>query len=164
MVSGHLREIFVINFAQGGNIMAYRRFTGTPTHPEPVPAYIWDATYQKINNVWVPQKTKSLESFDDGSVRIEEIEWVNQKINQKIPEERFTVKGIGAFQGMEVIDYRIGGKGFRATGDEYPPEYELPVQSFSYTRLIFLCIGIALIIISGGSLLYRHFKGTGGKQ
>jgi len=106
-ISGHLREVFVVNLDQGGSITTYRQLSG--------PAFMgfkadrllrgWDATYQKVNHVWIPKKTRHTQTFDDGSLNVEEIEWTDQKINEKIPDERFTLKGIGAFQGIEVIDY-----------------------------------------------------------
>jgi len=157
VLSGRLREIFVVNLAQGGNIVMYRSFTGSMFRPEPDIAFAWDATYQKVNNVWIPKTTRATEVFDCGGSRIVEIEWVDQKINQKIPEERFTMRGIGAFQGIEVIDYRTG-EVFRATGDEFPPEFELPVRLFTRFQWIVMSLGVLLVLIGGGSLIYKKLK------
>ena len=163
--SGRLQEVFVINLGKGGSIMAYRRFAETIIPPfESKLAYSWDATYQKINTVWVPQQTKSSQVYDDGSTRVEKIEWLDQTINQKIPEERFTVKGIGAFQGIEVIDYRLGGKAFKATGDEYPPEYEIQKRPKSYFPSILIGIGLVIILFAIARLIYIMLKKTGAKQ
>ena len=107
--------------------------------------------------MWIPQKTKLSKLMGDQSLVVEEIEWVDQKINQKIPEEWFTVRGIGAFQGMEVIDYRTG-EVFKATGDEYPPEFELPVRSFALFQWIMMGVGILMVIVGGGSLIYKKLK------
>ena len=158
VISGHLNEVFVVDFAQGGSILAYKRFGRVSNRPEPVPVFCWDATYQKVGSVWIPKTTKSSEILGDGSLRVKEIEWSGQKINQKLQEERFTVKGIGAFHGMDVIDYRIGGKGYKATGDEYPPEYELPVRKFTAFQWIMMGIGILMILIGGGSLICKKLK------
>jgi len=70
---------------------------------------------------------------------------------------RITVKGIGAFQGIEVIDYRIG-ETFKATGDEYPPEYEPPVRKFSTFQWIMLGISILMILIGGGILIFNQLQ------
>jgi hypothetical protein len=161
-ISGDLEEVFVINTAQGGNITKYRTYRGESLYyPDSDPKQVissWDAEYQKVNKVWIPKKTKYSEVMGDDSLRIKEIEWADQEINQKIPEERFTVKGIGAYQGIEVIDYRLGGKSFYATGDEYPPEYELPTPTISYVRWTFMGIGLLMILFGSISLIYKQIK------
>jgi len=158
--SGHLSEVFVVNFAQGGNITTYKQFTRDlrKMPPESVLSQSWDATYQKVNNVWIPHKTRTSRRSGDGSLKVEEIEWVNQRINQRIPEERFSLRGIGAFHGMNVVDHRIGGRGFRATGDEFPPEFEFPIRSFSLFQWIVMGVGVLMIIFGGGSLVYKKLR------
>ena len=102
----------------------------------------------------------------DQSLMVEEIEWLDQKINERIPDERFTLRGIGAFRGMEVIDYRTG-ETFRATGDEYrdlPPEFDLPVRSSSWFQWIMMGIGVLFILVAAGRLIYLHFIRTGTTQ
>lgn len=164
---GHVDEVYVVNFNQGGSITSYKTFAGiNPYLPEQDPTQIvddWEATYQKISGVWVPKRTKISNVAEDRK-KIKEIEWIDHKINKKIPEEKFTVKGIGAHQGMDVIDYRIGGKGYKATGDEYPPEYEIPTPSISYIRWTFMGVGLLLILYGSISLIYKFIKSMGAKQ
>ena len=165
--SEHLREVFVVNLDQCGSIVAYKSFRGVIPFLKLDPDQMvrgWEATYQKIGNVWLPQKTKFIRSFDDGSTSVEEIEWLDQKINQKIPEERFTLKGIGAFQGIEIIDYRTGDT-YRATGDEYPPEYEIQKRPKSYFPSILIGIGLVIILFALARLIYNMLIiKTGAKQ
>jgi len=159
MLSGYSNELFTVNFAQSASFTTYRLFGSRTIKNESIPIHSWDAEYQKINQVWVPQKTKQTILLGDDGVKIKEIEWTNQTINYKIPHERFSVQGIGAVHGMEVIDYRIN-KAFKATGEEYPPEYDLTNHSFSHVRWIFMGIGFLFILAGGIGIISKKMRKT----
>ena len=166
MHAGRLSESFVINMNQGASIAEYRTFnTGTISvnnetiNGEQVPLRSWYATYQRVNGVWIPQKTKISIAMGNGQIKIKEIEWIDQKINSSIPEERYSIEDIGVVHGMNVADYRIG-RAYKADGDEYPPEYELPSSYFSNVRLTFFIIGFLLIAVGVAGWIHKQMKNS----
>lgn len=148
---GKCREIIEIDLSKGANPVSLKDFGGGIGKKNSV-ARSWDATYQEVNGVWVPRTTRTFQRMSDGTCDITEIEWSDQKINEPIPEERFSLKAIGAVRGMDVRDYRINSS-YRADSDEFPwPESSAHggLQRESILRYIFMGAGVLLLLVGGG--------------
>lgn len=167
---GSVREILVIDLLRGGvplmakefnrNLLSFNGAGIPPTPDDSTLMRSWDATYQEVNGVWVPRTTRTFQRMSDGTCDITEIEWSDQKINEPIPEERFSLKAIGAVRGMDVRDYRINSS-YRADSDEFPwPESSAHggLQRESILRYIFMGAGVLLLLVGGGFAWIRKRK------
>ena len=79
----------------------------------------WSAEYQHISGVWIPKKIVDLSQQPDGRfIRTAKI-WTNQKINEPIPDDIFSIKTLGVRRGDTVYDERTGTVA-KIEGSEYP--------------------------------------------
>jgi hypothetical protein len=153
----HLYNRYTVDLSQGANLT---EFWGT-LHPSGYSG--WNYEHETVAGVWVPNKVTFTTDRGDGDVFTRTIEWLENVVNEPIPEEEFSLLKMGAKRGVEVQNHLTGTR-YVLEGEEYP--LREPVDHGARLRepgrRTALIVGSALLvlILVGMAVVVRRRKGT----
>jgi hypothetical protein len=106
-----VRNIFVFDLAQGGNVIHYHEGDGMIAVD-----HVW--TYRQFGEVWVPESYRSEKRYGGRGKEwlrsVEAVTLVESRLNVRLPASEFAVERMGVRVGTQVVDdvagltYRFG--------------------------------------------------------
>ncbi len=163
--------VYRLGWTEGGSAATFRRtlwldetkgFSPIRFEYRPQPAHgmvqkgngysiISEVTWTRIAELWVPKTFRIEERFMSKRMRSYELAFTWESVNQSIPDDLFTVEGLGLPAGTRLVDTRlhkpivvgaVGEDPFVETVDA-PPE---PPGGHGFPWPVFL-VGVALLVI-----------------
>ena len=137
-----LMERYAVDLEKGGCLVAYDHSEGAGK-----PTVKWRSDLQCVAGVWIPARTNCEETRSSGMRVVKRLEWVENAINEPIPDDEYSLVKLGVHEGDEVHDQRTGTR-YTVTGSEFPPADDGLMEEQLRRPL-----AVATLRMAGGALL-----------
>lgn len=123
----------------------------------------WTMEPQLVSGVWIPRRTADFHARNNGSTVTNAVDWFENRINETISEQEFSLVKMQLRRGDKIDDKRTGTMA-RITGGEFPPledvEELVKDRYFVSSRVLLAAISVVVILAAGIALYLRRRSRT----
>ncbi len=157
---GDVVNEWIVDLSKGGNLLVYD--SGGDQAGVIVPGVRWTYEHENVGGIWVPKRV-AVETTSAGRTTRRGVEWVENVINEPIPEEEFSLVKLGARRGDRVRDSRTGAE-YLLEGEQFPlPEpwdYGKRLERpWARIAMVGGTIALVVVLLLAGWRQWRKTKG-----